>query len=221
MNSVLGSIEGSELDALSQSKSCGMFKRGEVVFEQGAQPLGIYCVHSGKIKVHRSGDEGRDQIVRFAKGGDVLGYRALLAGEPYAATATALETSTICCIPRATFLDLLKSDGNFSMDVMRLLSGDLGNAERQIVNLAQKPVRERLAETLLALREVYGTENGPDGAISVQLSREDLANVVGTATETLVRTIADLKREDLIATDKKKIRILDHAGLTEVANVID
>ena len=212
MTTVLAGVDGAELAAVSQAKSCGFFKRGDVVFEQGGQPQGIYCVHSGKIKVHRSGDEGRVQIVRFAKGGDVLGYRALLAGEPHGATATALEASTICCIPRATFFDLVKSNGTFSMDVMRLLSGDLAHAERQIVNLAQKPVRERLAETLLALREVYGTDGGPDSAISVQLSREDLANVVGTAIETLVRTIADLKREELIATDKKKIRILDQAG---------
>ena len=105
------------------------------------------------------------------------------------------------------------------MEMIQLLSGKLRQSEDQLVHLAQKPVRERLAETLLVLKRVYGTENGDTSPLNVTLSRDELAAVVGTATETLVRTLADLKREELIATDKKKIRILDESGLIRVGNL--
>jgi CRP/FNR family transcriptional regulator len=221
MNSVFKTIEGENLDALSTGKACNAFGKGQTIFREGETPSGLFCVHNGKVKVYKTGDEGRDQIVRFAKSGDVLGYRALVSGEKYNLSAAALEDCVVCCIPREMFFDMLKKDGGFSMEMIGLLSSELRRAEDRMVNLAQKPVRERLAETLLILREVYGTENGEHSAINVKLSRDELAAVVGTATETLVRTIGDFKREKLIATDKKKISILDVDGLIQAGNLHD
>ena len=218
LSSVLKDVEEPSLDEIASVKACHFYKRGQVIFEDGETPQGLFCIHQGKVKLYKTGDEGRDQIVRFVKAGDVIGYRSLLSGEPYDLSAAALEDSVICRIPSDTFFGMLRGDGNFTMEIMRLLSGQLRRAEDQIVQLAQKPVRERLAETLLILKEVYGTEDGENTPLNVKLSRDELAAVVGTATETLVRMIADLKRENLIATEKKKIRILDVDGLVRVGN---
>ncbi|MFQ5510397.1 MAG: Crp/Fnr family transcriptional regulator [Candidatus Krumholzibacteriia bacterium] len=221
LQSALKDVRTNNLEAIDTTKACNSFKKGQVIFEQGSLPKGIFCIHDGKVKVYKTGDEGRDQIVRFAKNGDIMGYRSLISGERYSVSAAALEDSVVCFIPQQTFFEVLRSDEQFPMTVIRLLSGELQRAQEQIVNLAQKPVRERLAETLLILKEVYGTDNGDNATLNVKLSRDELASVVGTATETLVRTIADLKRENLIATDKKKIRILDVQGLIRAGNLHD
>jgi CRP/FNR family transcriptional regulator len=221
LQSLIGTLDGYQLHHVDSTKGCGSYKKGQVLFLEGHQPTGLFCLHKGKVKVYKTGDEGRDQIVRFARAGDVLGYRSLISGEPYSVSAAALEDSLVCLIPEKTFFDILNADGHFTMRIIQLLSGELKKAEERIVHLAQKPVRERLAEALLILREIYGTENGDSSPINVALSREDLANLVGTATETLVRTLAGLKRENLIATDKKKIRILDLQGLVRAGNLQD
>lgn len=221
LDSVFQGVEPDNLQELSTRKSCNFFKKGQIIFREGDRPTGLYCLHSGKVKLFKTGDEGRDHIVRFAKPGDVLGYQSLVTGREYTVSAASLDDAVICCIPKELIFELLRSSGGFSMQVIQLLSQDLGRAEEKMMHLAQKPVRERLAEALLLLREVYGTENGDESAINIKLSRDELASVVGTATETLVRTIADLKRENLIATDKKKIRILDLHGLIEAGNLHD
>jgi CRP/FNR family transcriptional regulator len=174
------------------------------------------------VKIYKTGDEGREKIVRLAKNGDVIGYRALLMGGPSSVSAAALEESLVCCIPQDTFFKLLRSNGNLTMRIIESLSAELGSAEEQILHIAQRPVRERLAEALLLLKETYGTEDGDSAAaLDVRLSREELAGIVGTAIETLVRTLAEFKREQLISTEKKKIRILDPARLAKVGNVND
>jgi CRP/FNR family transcriptional regulator len=221
LRSILDEVEDSNLVAMSEAKGRLVYKKGQVVFSDGTLPRGLFCMHSGKVKVYKTGEEGKNHIVRFGKPGDILGYRSLLSGEAYRATATALEESIICCIPKETFFRVLESDVAFSRGVMRLLASELRCAEEKALDLAQKPVRERLAEALLVLREMYGTEDGDNSAISITLSRDELASLVGTAIETLVRTLADLKREKLIATDKKKIRILDPGGLSRASNLHD
>ena len=219
LDSAMAELSEGDVKKVSAAKECNIYQKGDVLFAEGDAPAGIFCIHSGKVKVYKTGEEGRQQIVRFAKPGDVVGYRSLVSGEHYTASAAALEDSAVCRIPHETFVSIMKRDASLSNNILQLLTGDLRRAEEKIVNLAQKPVRERVAETLLTLREVYGTENGSESAINVTLSREELASVVGTVTETLVRTLADFKREALIATEKKKIRILDGPGLTAVANL--
>lgn len=221
VQSAISGLGKDDLGEVSTAKNCTLFRKGETIFAEGDDPAGIFCIHSGKVKVFKTGEEGRQQIVRFAKPGDVIGYRSVVSGEHYSASAAALEDSAVCRIPRETFNGIMRRDAGLANNVLHMLTGDLRRAEDKIVNLAQKPVRERLAETLLTLREVYGTENGTLSAINVTLSREELASVVGTVTETLVRTLADFKREGLIATEKKKISIVDNNGLIEAANLQD
>lgn len=221
VRSVVDSLDDAHLAEVSATKGCSFFKKGDPIFTEGDTPTGLFCMHSGKVKVYKTGEDGKQQIIRFARDGDVLGYRSLMVGENYRASAAALEDCVICCIPHSTFFQMLKADRKFSFRITQLLSGELGKAEEQILHLAQKPVRERLAETLLILKEIYGTEDGEHSALNIKLSREELASFVGAATETLVRTLTDFKKENLIATDKKKIRILDVEGLVHVGDLTD
>jgi CRP/FNR family transcriptional regulator len=218
--SVFCDLKPGEIDVLNQEKGCMLYKKGQIIFNAGAYPHGLFCVKEGKIKIFRIGDEGKEQIVRLAKDGDILGYRALLSGDRYASGAEVLEDSKICFIPQKAFLGLIEGNGVLSMQLMKLLSHDLKNAEHRMIDLAQKPVRERVAEALLYLKSTYGTED--DGiTISVSLSREDIANIVGTATETTIRLLSEFKNDQLIALNGKKISILNHDQLVRAANVYD
>jgi len=165
------------------------------------------------------GDEGKEQIVRMAKSGDIIGYKALLSGERYSATATAIEDSNICYIPKDIFLVILKKDAALSFEMMRLLSNELKRAEEKITHLAQKPVRERMAETILFLKETYGVDN--ENHVNIMLSREEIANLVGTATETAIRLLSEFNKDHIIELSGKKIKILDNNKLTKTANLYD
>lgn len=221
IHSILRDLNDSAVESLDSTKACYAYKKGQVILSEGIPPTGLFCIHTGKVKVYKTGVEGREKIVRLAGDGDVIGYRALLTGGPSTVSAAALEQSFICCIPQETFFKLLKANGGFSLRIIELLSAELGKAEEQILHIAQRPVRERLAEALILLKETYGTDDGDSAALSARMSREELAGIVGTAVETLVRTMADFKREQLIATEKKKIRILDLTRLIEIGKLRD
>lgn len=221
INSILRDLAGPDLESLDSTKACYVYKKGQTIFSEGIPPTGLFCIHSGKVKVFKTGSQGREKILRFAKSGDVIGYRALICGEPATVSAAALEESVICCIPQEVFFNLMRADGGFSMRIIRLLTDELTRAEQEIIHLAQKPVRERLAEALVVLKQTYGTEEEDDSVLNVRLTREELASMVGTAIETLVRTIGEFKKERLIATEKKKIRILDLPGLIRIGNIQD
>ncbi len=208
-----------ELALFNESKSCMSFKKGQIIFNEGGHPLGIYCVNEGKVKISHSGQDGKDQIVHLAKEGDVLGYRALLSSEKYNATAIALDDTKVCYVPRDTFFQVLKTSHGLSLEIIKLLATELRRAVNTITDLAQKPVRERTAEALLFLKETYGFEE--DGAtINVVLSREDIANLVGTATETAIRLLSEFKNDKIVEFIGKKIKILDMNKLIKTANVL-
>lgn len=218
--SVFCNIHGEELEEISNAKTCSIYKKGQVLFHDGGRPFGVYCVNKGKIKLSVIGDEGKEQIVRMARNGDVLGYRSMLVNERYNATATVLEDSQICFIPRDVFMRALKTNSALSFEVMKLLSNQLREAEVKLTHLAQKPVRERLAEALLFLKETYGFE-ADSTFIAVQLTREEIANLVGTATETAIRLLSELNREGVIELSGKRIAIKDMRQLVRIANLND
>lgn len=206
-----------EIDA---EKTCTSYKKGEYIFKEGGRPFGIYCVNHGKIKLSKQGDDGKEQIIRLVKPGDPLGYRSLLSGDRYNASAIALENSGVCFIPKDLFMGILQKDSSLTLEMLKLLSDDLKKAEQQITHLAQKPVRERVAEALLFIKETYGFEE--DGrTIAAAFSREDIANIVGTATETTIRLLSEFNREGLIQLNGKKIVILDLKKLVRVADISD
>lgn len=208
------------LNDINTEKICTPYKKGEYIFKEGTMPHGVFCVNRGKIKLTKQGSDGKEQIIRLVKAGDPLGYRSLLSGDKYSASAIALEDSGLCFIPKSLFLGILQKDSSLTMEMLKLLSDDLRKAEVQITHLAQKPVRERVAESLLFIKETYGFEE--DGkTINATFSREDIANMVGTATETTIRLLSEFNKDGIIQLNGKKIMIINLAKLIKVANLED
>lgn len=203
-----------DLNDLHMKKTCYFYKKGQVIFYERKRPIGIYCVHSGSIKVSRLGTEGKEQIVRIAKAGDLLGLRSLISGRTYSASATTIEDSVVCFIDKRKFYQTTIRYPEISTQIMLILSALLEEAEKKITSMAQKPVRERLAEALLTLDSVFHSDGCPT---VISLSREDLANIVGTANETVIRLLGDFKEDKLIAVKGRKIFILDKKGLQRLA----
>lgn len=218
--SIFSSLENGQLNSISTNKTCNLYRKGDTIFHEGNYPYGLFSIYTGRIKVYKTTESGKDHILRLAQAGDSLGYRSLISGEKYEVSATALEDSRICFIPKEQFIDSLKGSHNLTERVMQLLTDDLKMAETKITDLAQKSVKERTAETLLMLRQFYGLDS--DGkTIKVNLSREDLANLVGTATETLIRMLSDFKQKEIIDLKGKKIIILNFPVLERLANNFD
>jgi CRP/FNR family transcriptional regulator len=208
------------LEEMITHKVCNTYKKGQTLFNEGSHPFGIYCINSGKVKLAHIGDDGKEQITRLLKSGDVIGYRALLSGDRYGASAVALEDTQVCFIPKEFFITLLKNDSSLALEMMRVLSDELHKTELKLTHLAQKPVRERMAETLLMIKETYGYEK--DGTtLDVRLSREEIANLVGTATESTIRVLSEFKKDNIVELDGKKIKIINHAKLVRTANLQD
>ena len=217
-NSMMCNLHTEELNQLDENKSCVMYKKGQTLFYEGTRPLGLFCIKSGKAKVFKVGSQGKEQILRLSKDGDFLGYRALLGEEYYAASAEVLEDSAICFIPKEDFLKVLRGNTEFYKSVVKSLAHELGVIEGKMTDLSQKSVRERLAGYLLMLKESYGMEGVESVLIDLALSREDFANMVGTATETVIRLLSEFKKDKLIDFEGKKVKILDIKGLAKTAD---
>lgn len=199
-----------EVDLLNESKSCSYFKKSQPLFVEGSFPRGVFCLNQGKVKVFTRGDEGKEQIIHIAKEGEIIGFRAMFSGESYKVSATALEESNICFIAKDEFLNMIDTIPTLRNGIMRELSKELADRAVFITNMAQKSVRERLACALVLLDDVYSGEE-------INLTREDMANFVGTATETLIRLLKDFKEEGIIEIHTRKLEIVDKDKLERLA----
>lgn len=218
--SIFCSLQKNDVEAINNNKGCSFYKRGQIIFNQNSIPHGIFVIYTGKVKIFQMSENGKEQIVRMATVGDVIGYRALLSKEHYTSTAEAITDSEICFIPKELFFDMLAKNFDVTNGLMRLLTKDLRLAESKITGLAQKSVKERMAEALLFMKETYGFEKD-NKTINVILTREEIANLVGTATETAIRLLSALKTKNLIDFDGKKIKLLNIPQLTYIANLSD
>ncbi|MFL9482051.1 Crp/Fnr family transcriptional regulator [Chitinophagaceae bacterium LWZ2-11] len=208
------------IDEVNDQKINNVYKKGQTIFSEGSYPFGVYCISDGKVKLSHLGDDGKEQIVRLLKGGDIVGYRALLSGDRYSSSAVALEETSVCFVPKDLFIKMLKNDAKLSFEMMKMLSNELHQTEIKLIHLAQKPVRERLAETLLFIKRIYGYER--DGVtLNVRLSREEIANLVGTATESTIRLLSEFKKDGMVDLDGKKIKITNSQELLRAANLQD
>lgn len=216
--SVFRHLSDDQLNNIGQQKSCMLFKKGQYIFSEQSYPLGLYCISSGKIKLSALGLDGKEQILRFAKNGNIVGYRSLLCNEAYHCSAIAIEDTSICFIPKDVFFKLIVQNPALSLEIMQLLGNDLKDAEDHIVSLSQKNVRERVAEALLFFKAVYGLENDQK-TIQIKLSREEIADYVGTSTETAIRFLSEFNADGIIQTEGKKIKILNLNKLIQTANL--
>jgi len=219
-NGILCALSNDSKDFLSERKGDNFYKKGQAIFYEGNHANGLFCIYDGKVKLSKLGDDGKEQIVRFAKTSDILGYRSLLSDEPYHATATAMEDCHVCLLSKDKFMQLMEKDPKLSLSVVQLLSKDLRGAEQLLIDIAQKSVKERIAEALLLLKNTFGyLEDGK--TIGASMTRSEIADIAGTTTETTIRTLAQLSKDGLIELKGKKIIIKDFPRLVSEASIYD
>ncbi|MBC7473398.1 MAG: Crp/Fnr family transcriptional regulator [Candidatus Sericytochromatia bacterium] len=212
--SVLSDIPEEILDELSKTKISNIYKKGQTLFYEGNRPYGVYCMNSGKVKLTIHSCEGKDFIVKIAQAGDLIGYRSFFTDELYTLTAEIIEDASICFIDRERFFDLLKKHPPFSLKLLSMMGHDIKCAEENSSNLAFKSAQERIVELLFTFKESYGiNQDNGNIKLDILISRDELASMIGTTTETAVRLTTWLKDKDLIEMSKKYMYITDLVGL--------
>lgn len=220
LNSIFRDLNPEEAEKLNEIKICNNYKKGSYIFVEGASPNGLFCVNNGKVKIIQTGVDGKEQIIHFANNGDVLGYRAILSGDTYSCSAITMEDSSLCYIPKSFFMQMVESNSKLTLRIFMFFSDMLKDSEKKITNIAQRSVKERLAQSILLLKESYGFE--ADGrTINLSITREEMANIAGTTRETAIRILSDLQNENAIELNGKKISISNLQLLVKVANVFD
>ena len=213
--SSLKALNKEELVKLAECKTSRLLKKGEVIFEERENVNGIFCVKDGVCKLTKLSSNGKDHIVKLVTKGELLGQRSMISEEPVNLSAVALEDMQVCFIPKSEIMGFFDKNNQFSMNVMRTICGDLKDADSQMVNMAQKTVKERLAETLLYLQDTFGKNE--DDSLKIQLSRDELASMIGTATESCIRLLSDFNKLGLIELKGKKIILKDIPKLKKMS----
>ena len=219
IGSVFKHLTGDEVDMINFEKEFRQFSRGEILYHEGGRISGFYCIHKGIIKVFKTGFDGKEQIIRFAKPGDIIAYRSVLSNEPACTSAKVIEDCQVCFIQSEILIKLVKTNSSFTHELLKLACHELGEANAFITDIAQKTVRERLAEIILLLVSDFGLDS--QNFLQISLTREELANIVGTATESVIRLLSEFKSDKLVELNGRKIRILNKKGLEKISNVFN
>ncbi len=208
-----------EVITINFEKEFRQYKRGDVLYQEGNRISGFYCINSGIIKVYKTGFDGKEQIIRFARSGDIIAYRSVLSNEPACTSAKVIEDCQVCFIPSEILISLIKTNADYALELLKLACHELGEANSFITDIAQKTVRERLAEVLLFLVNDFGIDD--QQYLQISLTREELANIVGTATESVIRLLSEFKSDKLVELNGRKIRIMNMKGLEKISNVFN
>lgn len=206
-----------ETEILNFEKDFRQYKRGDILYQEGNRISGFFCINNGIIKVFKTGFDGKEQIIRFAKRGDFIAYRSVLSNEPACTSAKVIEDTSVCFIPAEILIQLIKTNPSFSLELLKLACHELGEANSFITDIAQKTVRERLAEILILLVHDFGLDE--EKYLKISLTREELANIVGTATESVIRLLSEFKADKLVELNGRKIKVLNIKGLEKISNV--
>ncbi len=212
------SLTAQQKEFLAQNYTIHKYKKNETIYCEGEKPTHLICLLNGKVKIYKEGVGGRSQIIRVIKNNEYFGYRAFFANEDFVTAAAAFEPCTACLIPMTVILDLLKENNELAMFFIRQLSKDLGVSDERTVNLTQKHIRGRLAESLLFLKDAYGLEED-ESTLSIYLSREDLANLSNMTTSNAIRTLSNFAAEKIIAIDGRKIKLIDIDKLRKISKI--
>jgi len=208
-----------EVITINFEKEFRQYKRGDVLYQEGNRISGFYCINAGIIKVYKTGFDGKEQIIRFARSGDIIAYRSVLSNEPACTSAKVIEDCQVCFIPSEILISLIKTNSDYALELLKLACHELGEANSFITDIAQKTVRERLAEVLLFLVNDFGVDD--QQYLQISLTREELANIVGTATESVIRLLSEFKSDKLVELNGRKIRIMNMKGLEKISNVFN
>ncbi len=217
---------GDMMDTLTESQrqellehiSVVKYRKNDVIYREGDLPTNLLCLVSGKVKIYKEGVGGRLQIMRVVGETEYFAYRAYMAGEPFLTAAAALEPCIVLKVPLGIIVKMIQENASLGWFFIQKLARDLGQSDERTVNLTQKHIRGRLAESLLFLRDSYGMEE--DGAtLSIYLSREDLANLSNMTTANAIRTLSAFASEKLVAIDGRKIKLLDTEELEKISKI--
>ena len=213
--SSLKALKKDELLKIADCKTSFTIKKGDTIFSEGEQVNGIFCIKDGVCKLSKLSQNGKEQIIKLVTKGELLGQRSMISDEAVNLSAVALEDMEVCYIPKTDVMGFFDTNNEFSMNVMKNICGDLKESETHTISMAQKTVKERLAETLVYLESTFGKNE--DGSLHIQLTREELAGMIGTATESCIRLLSDFKKLGLIDLSGKKITILELNKLKKLA----
>jgi CRP-like cAMP-binding protein len=198
------------LEILDKSKILNTYKRGQSIFYSGNYPAGLYCVNSGVVRLENSSSSGNTHILRVVQAGGILGYRSLFAEESYEASAVVHEDAVVCMIPKNALGELMKAYPEVGLKFLSQISKELRSAESRMCGLTDKNASERIAESLLFLKENFSTQTW---------TRKEIAEWAGTTPETVMRTLADFEDQKLIELKGRKITVLNKNALVEKANL--
>lgn len=204
------------LNALTEDRSVNTYKKKQTIYVEGNHPLQLYYVVSGKVKTFKTNDDGKDLVTELYSAGDFLGHVALLEGGNYKETAEAMDDCEIAIVPKKEFEELLNNNKEVAQKFIRLLSRNIAQKETQLLNMAYNSLRKKVADALIALKKKYQKEG--EVKFTIDISRENLATIAGTATESLIRTLSDFKSEKLIDIKDGHISILNDKKLEGMIN---
>jgi CRP/FNR family transcriptional regulator, polysaccharide utilization system transcription regulator len=207
-----------QMEYLRSNSNIQHYKRNEMIYCEGDTPTHLLCLTKGKVKIFKDGVGGRSQIVRMIKPIDYFGYRAFFAEEPYVTAACAVDNATIFMVPSEVIMKLLKENNDLALFFIKAMAIDLGIADTRTVNLTQKHIRGRLAESLLFLIDSYGLEED-EATINIYLSRDDLASLSNMTTSNAIRTLSNFASEKIIAVDGRKIKVIDEERLRKISRI--
>lgn len=211
-------LSDEERAIMQQNFTIQKYRKNETIYCEGEIPTHMLCLLSGKVKIYKDGVGGRSQIIRVIKPVEYFAYRAYFSGGYFVTAAAAFEPSVICHIPMDIINKMVTENNKLAMFFIHQLATDLGIADERTVNLTQKHIRGRLAESLLFLKDCYGVEE--DGCtLSIYLSREDLANLSNMTTSNAIRTLSNFSTEKLIITDGRKIKIINEDKLKKISKI--
>jgi CRP-like cAMP-binding protein len=206
-NVIFDGLLGNEFQNLIQSGLISTYRKGETIFKEANSPAGIYYVKHGLVKKFKSSPTGGEQIFYIGTSGELLGYHSVLSEKPYSDSASALVETELIFIPKELFMKALRNSPELTLRLLKFVSQEFSIFKSMITMLATRPVKERLAISLLMLDSKFKKNGDQSGKIT--LSRTDLANIVGTAKETLVRVLRELKLNAFIQITEKAIRIIN------------
>jgi CRP-like cAMP-binding protein len=202
------------LPAIAAHKQNISVKKGKDIFREGDPVKGIYFIYSGNVKVHKKWGEEKDLIIRFAKAGEILGHTGLGDDTHYPVSATALEPVVVCFITMDFFESTLQVNNTLTYKLMRFMANELQESEKRVRNLVHMPVKGRIAQSFITLRNQFGVNK--DRFIDIELTRQDLSSFAGASYETLFKVINELTDEKLISVSGKNIRIINEDGLKKL-----
>lgn len=210
------SIGKNVLQSLTEDRNINKYKKKQTVYSEGNHPNSLYYVLKGKVKACRCNEDGKELVTDLFCPGDFLGYVALLEGSVYKDMAAAMEETELAVIPKEDFEDLVNNNKEVAQKFIRLLANNVSLKENQLLGLAYNSLRKKVAETLILLQKKY--RQSTEEEFVIDISRESLATIAGTATESLIRTLSDFRNEKLIDIKDGSINIINQKKLEHLLN---